>query len=179
MGLLVSDVNSSLSAGKAGVLHGDVLIAIDGETIVAWKQVIAILRKHSASDEVVLTVQRKSKGRLDMPTVLDEVPEVKPCPPGKNKFIRSMSDGLMAGLLVREDRMSLPGVLPDHVMIVDKRTVKPGEPEPAERNVFVEFASEVTGVSVFTRDAKEILTPGRRITLKLEPGAGLLLAVHS
>ena len=179
VGLLVSDVNSSLSAGKASVLHGDVLIAIDGETIVAWKQVIAILRKHSASDEVVLTVQRKSKGRLDMPTVLDEVPEVKPCPPGKNKFIRSMSDGLMAGLLVREDRMNLPGVLPDHVMVVDKRTVKPGEPEPAERNVFVEFASEVTGVSVFTRDAKEILTPGRRITLKLEPGAGLLLAVHS
>jgi len=178
VGLIISDVNTSLSAGRAGVLHGDVLVAIDGETITEWKQVVAMLRRHSAGDKVTLTVQRQSTGRLDIPAVLDPVPEVKPCPPGKDKFIRSMSDDLMAGLLVPEDRMSRPGALPDHVMVVDKRTVKPGEPEPPERDVFIEFAPEAGGVSVLAPDAKETVTPGRSITLKLKPGAGVLVQLH-
>ena len=178
VGLVVSDVNRLLSAGKAGVQHGDVLIALDGKVIVAWKQVIEVLQGRSAGDEVLLTVHRKPKGRVEIRAVLDAVPEVKPLRPGEDKFIRSMSNALMAGLLVPEDKMGLPDARPDYVMVVDKRTVKPGEPEPPERKVFVEFGPEVRSVSVFTSGTAMPPTQGSRVTLRLKPGAGVLLEVH-
>ena len=98
--------------------------------------------------------------------------------PGEGRFIRSMSDELMAGLLLPEDELNLPGAAPDCVMIVDKRTVKVGDPEPGEREVFVQFAPEITSVSVFTPGTTITRTRGRRVSLRLKAGGGLLLKVH-
>jgi len=177
VGLRISDVNRQLSAGKAGVQHGDILIAFDGQTIVSWPQFMELLRGHSAGDKVLLTVHRRPKGRVDMRVVLDAVEEVNPLTPGKDKFIRSMSDHVLAGMLVPEDKMDIPGAGPDSVMVVDKRTVKPGEPEPGEREVYVEFGPEVGSISVFTSGTTKTRTRGCRITLSLKPGAGVLLEV--
>jgi len=98
--------------------------------------------------------------------------------PGEDQFIRSMSGGLMAGLLVREDKIGLPDAQPDYVMVVDKRTVKAGQAEPGEREVAVEFEPEVAGISIVTADMAVTHMKGNRAALRLKPGGGALIAVH-
>jgi len=97
--------------------------------------------------------------------------------PGKDQFVRSMSDGLMAGLLVPEDKIGLPDAQPDYVMVVDKRAVKVGQPEPGERDVVVEFEPGVAGVSVVAADMTVTSMKGNRAVLRLRSGGGVLIAV--
>lgn len=98
--------------------------------------------------------------------------------PGEDQFIRSMSDGLMAGLLVPEDKIGLPDAQPDFVMVVDKRTVKAGQAEPDEREVAVEFEPDVASISVVASGTTITHVEGPRVVLGLKPGGGVLLAVH-
>jgi hypothetical protein len=89
-----------------------------------------------------------------------------------------MSDGLLAGLVVPEDEYF--GEQPDLVMIVDKRTVTPDQPEPEERTVHVTFGSEVETATVYERDGtpdRRRLPASHRLSLALKAGEGVLVGL--
>lgn len=102
--------------------------------------------------------------------------------PGPRRLIEDMSSRLLAGLLAPEERFNAEDCQPDYVMVVDKRTVKQGEPEPRERRVLIKFAPTVRWVTVFEPNADGGST-GKRVDargglrLRLKAGQGVLLQV--
>ncbi|MBM3473417.1 MAG: hypothetical protein FJX75_09130 [Armatimonadetes bacterium] len=99
--------------------------------------------------------------------------------PGPDQLVTGMTDALMVGLLVLEERFSAEDPRPDRLMVVDKRTVKAGDPEPAARLVAVEFSEAVRAVQVFGGPSprEQRLGPDRRLTLSLEAGQGVLVGL--
>jgi hypothetical protein len=91
-----------------------------------------------------------------------------------------MTDALMVGLLVPEEQFSAENPRPDHVMVVDKRTAKPGEPEPPARLVCVQFSDAVRTVQVFdgASPREQRLGPDRRLNLSLCAGQGVLVGLR-
>jgi hypothetical protein len=100
--------------------------------------------------------------------------------PGPGQLVTGMTDALMVGLLVPEEQFSAENPRPDHVMVVDKRTAKPGEPEPPARLVCVQFSDAVRTVQVFDGPSprEQRLGPDHRLTLSLRAGQGVLVGLR-
>ena len=105
-------------------------------------------------------------------------------PPGVDQFVRNMDEALLAGILVVENRFDpdpLKRVVPDYVMVVDKRTGR--IQEPSERATWIALAPEIPVVEILDRDAAghgaiRKIGPGRLVLLKLNAGDGVLLLAN-
>lgn len=60
LGILIGEVTKGGPCDGTGLEPNDVITAIDGEEVTSFKDVYAILEKHSPSDEVTLSVYRSS-----------------------------------------------------------------------------------------------------------------------
>lgn len=70
-GVYVNSVVEGSSAEAAGLKKGDVIVAVDGKEVLSVSELAAVLKKHKAGDEIVITVYR-DENKLELPTVLDE-----------------------------------------------------------------------------------------------------------
>jgi len=99
--------------------------------------------------------------------------------PGPGEFVESMTEGVLAGVLVPEKEFVTRQNKPDCLMVVDKRTVKSNEKEPGPRRIQIRFRPGVERVEemlpnslVRTHD----LAKSREISLApLKAGGGVLL----
>ncbi|HZQ87686.1 MAG TPA: trypsin-like peptidase domain-containing protein [Acidimicrobiales bacterium] len=62
-GAQVTDVAGGTPAAKAGLSNGDVITAIDGQSLQGASDLVAAIRSHKAGDKVQLTVQRNGATR--------------------------------------------------------------------------------------------------------------------
>ncbi|MBV9933742.1 MAG: PDZ domain-containing protein [Actinobacteria bacterium] len=62
-GAQVTDVASGTPAAKAGMSVGDVITAIDGQSVGGASDLVTAIRSHKAGDKVQLTVQRNGASR--------------------------------------------------------------------------------------------------------------------
>jgi len=99
--------------------------------------------------------------------------------PGEGQLVTAMTDSLMVGLLTPEEQLRAANARPDGAMIVDKRTVPLGQPEPAARLVSVEFSEGVRAVTVCgePQPRNVRLGPDHRLTLRLRAGEGVLVGL--
>ena len=67
--VVVEEVNAGSAAEEAGVEAGDVIVAVNGQSIAATADLMAIRRQHAIGDTIVLTVLRDDQ-TLDIPVVL-------------------------------------------------------------------------------------------------------------
>jgi hypothetical protein len=98
--------------------------------------------------------------------------------PGPAQIIASMSEGLMAGLLVPEKQFVGGNHLPDCIMVVDKRTVPEGAEEPDQRTVQIELGLGLKASPLYPWDDGATPAPSGRVELRLKAGQGVLLAVE-
>jgi hypothetical protein len=100
--------------------------------------------------------------------------------PGEGQLVEEMSEGLMVGLLAPEARLAEANPRPDCAVIVDKRTVKPGETEPQPRPAYVQFSGAVKRVVVrgqaWTQAKPKV--PDHRLELTLKAGEGVLVELR-
>lgn len=71
LGAMVYYAPSSLCAGRYGIEEGDIITAIDGETVTCSDELITIKNTYAAGDEVTLTVYRSGE-YLNITLILDE-----------------------------------------------------------------------------------------------------------
>lgn len=71
MGAYVISVQENGAASKAGIKVGDVIIAVDGESITNGEQLNELKNKHKAGDEITLTISRGGED-IDVNVVLQE-----------------------------------------------------------------------------------------------------------
>ena len=71
VGVYVSEVYKDGAADRAGIQKGDVIIAVNGETIKNYEELNAIKNKFKAGDKITLTVTRGEQD-LDIEIVLQE-----------------------------------------------------------------------------------------------------------
>jgi serine protease Do len=62
-GLLVTDVVKQMPADRAGVLDGDVIVAMDGQPIFDAASFASYWQSHGLGSELILTVLRKGVER--------------------------------------------------------------------------------------------------------------------
>lgn len=104
--------------------------------------------------------------------------------PGPGQLIEQMSDALLAGVLAPEKRLKVGRDDPDYVLVVDKRTVRPDEEEPAVRAVHIKFGTGVRAVTILgpetSREAPPERLPAdsRTLRLRMAAGEGVLLKVN-
>ena len=92
--------------------------------------------------------------------------------PGEGQIIERMSDALLAGVLVPEDRFDAGDLTPDTIIVVDKRTVTPDQDEPGPRRVYVKFSDDITAITVSTAHEtyEKTLPASGRLSLTLKAG---------
>ncbi len=72
-GIYIQAVAEGSAADKAGLAEGDMITAFDGTPVASTTQLKALLKQHSAGDEVVLTIYHsKTQKTEDVALVLDE-----------------------------------------------------------------------------------------------------------
>ena len=74
-GVYVSETVQGSGAKDAGLLSGDIIVAIDGEEVLTMTELQSILLEHNAGDEVVLQVMRNTEGEyvsMDVNVVLTD-----------------------------------------------------------------------------------------------------------
>ncbi len=71
MGAYVISVQENGAASKAGIKVGDVIIAVDGESITNGDQLNELKNKHKAGDEITITISRGGED-IDVKVVLQE-----------------------------------------------------------------------------------------------------------
>jgi len=97
--------------------------------------------------------------------------------PGPGQLVEAMSPGLMVGTLVPEaDFAAGPGGA-RYLMIVDRRTVRPGEDEPGWRRASLTLDAAITGATVLgAKSTKNVnLVSGHRVFVDLRAGDGVLV----
>lgn len=67
--MAVVEVNAGSSAEEAGVLAGDVILAVNGQTIADTADLMAVRRGCAIGDTMTLTILRDGE-TLDIPVVL-------------------------------------------------------------------------------------------------------------
>ena len=97
--------------------------------------------------------------------------------PAEGRLVQSMSRGLLAGVLVREPEFFRGEAAARYLMVVDKRTVPYGEPEPGPRRVWVQLGPSVEQVTVITPQGPERreLSASGAFSLELRAGEGRLV----
>ncbi len=70
-GVRVQQVMPGSAAERAGILTGDVIVALDGEAVADLRSYSALLKAHAPGDEVTVVVLRDG-GRLEFPVTLGE-----------------------------------------------------------------------------------------------------------
>lgn len=71
IGAFVREVSEGGAADEAGIRYGDIIIAIDGETITTADEVAAIRNSFDVGDEVIFTIYRDSE-EIELTVVLQE-----------------------------------------------------------------------------------------------------------
>lgn len=77
VGVYVSEVYENGAAAEAGVQKGDVIIAINGETIKTYNELNAIKNKFSAGDQIKLTVTRNDQDLELTLTLKEKTPDMQ------------------------------------------------------------------------------------------------------
>ncbi|HEX2221726.1 MAG TPA: trypsin-like peptidase domain-containing protein [Candidatus Limnocylindria bacterium] len=72
-GALVLDVVPGAPADEAGLIPGDVIVALDGEAVETVEAFLAAMRRHSPGDTVALTVSRQGES-IEVQAQLGELP---------------------------------------------------------------------------------------------------------
>lgn len=83
VGVYVTAVNEGSAAEKAGLKEGDVIIAIDGETVTTAAELTAKKNLHSAGEKVKLTFIRSGEEKT-VKLTLDEAESLRPLAPRDN-----------------------------------------------------------------------------------------------
>jgi len=73
-GILVRDVGLGTPASKAGILRGDVLLEINGTPLLAFEQLVDVVRASEPGDSIAFKLRRDS-ATLDVEMVLETWPE--------------------------------------------------------------------------------------------------------
>jgi hypothetical protein len=96
---------------------------------------------------------------------------------GKGQGVERMTDGLLAGVLIEEKAFRAGETRPTHIVVVDERTVPPGQAEPPVREVRVKLGIAAPAARVLTETGDEVrsLTPGGRVVLELPAGGAALI----
>ena len=94
--------------------------------------------------------------------------------PDQEALLAELSEGIMAGVLVPEERLKAKDPEAESIVVVDKRTVKPGEDEPPIRKVFVSLPRK-RAVTVLTEKGQR-KEKTKRVELMLKAGGGALLS---
>ena len=78
VGAYVNSVAEGSCAEKAGLLAGDIVTGVDGTPITTYEELVNAKNKHSAGEEMVLTVWRSGE-ELTLTIILDEyIPSAQP-----------------------------------------------------------------------------------------------------
>jgi S1-C subfamily serine protease len=72
-GAVVDSVQEGTGAAEAGMRPGDIIVAVDGETLATMSELVAEVRRRAPGDELTLTVIREGE-QLDVEVVLGERP---------------------------------------------------------------------------------------------------------
>lgn len=72
LGIYVSTVNDGSAAERAGICEGDIITAVDGDTVTTVEELNAKKNQHKAGDTITLTVYRNGSS-VDCTATLDEI----------------------------------------------------------------------------------------------------------
>ena len=72
-GVVVVDVGADTPAGRAGIEPGDVIVAIDDETIETVEDFLGAMSRHAPGDRVSITVVR-GQDEVELEAVLADLP---------------------------------------------------------------------------------------------------------
>jgi S1-C subfamily serine protease len=70
-GVLVDTVNADGSCGRAGILTGDIIIALDGKKVETFEKLVELKHDYNPGDEAVVRVYRDGE-ELDFKIIFDE-----------------------------------------------------------------------------------------------------------
>ncbi|MHC4984088.1 MAG: PA14 domain-containing protein [Planctomycetota bacterium] len=118
--------------------------------------------------------------RPDAPAKLRARPPKGALIPGEGKLIEKMDEGVLAGVLVKEEDFKSGAKMPHYVMLIDARTA-PLQYEKAlqERTLKVTFGPQVKAVEIFGAKGEPATTRcGREVSLKLRGGDGRLIMLE-
>ena len=73
-GAYVNQVNEGSAAEKAGLQQGDIILALDGQSVSGAGELTSMVRQYHAGDSAVITVNRDGE-EIDLDVVFDEKPQ--------------------------------------------------------------------------------------------------------
>ncbi len=107
----------------------------------------------------------------------DDAPQGTP-PLAEDRIVENMDSELLAGVLMGQDDFAAGKSTPAYVLVVDKRTVQAGQPDPPARKVSVSFGPQVRKVTILGDKARTGSVNGNLATLNLIGGDGVLLRLE-
>lgn len=103
-GILVKDVGLGTPAAEAGILRGDILTAVNGETLSSFEQLVTVVKASSPGDEIAFDLRRHNED-ISAVMVLGEWPEH--WKPGKPGFANLPGAGITIATLTEDVRKQL------------------------------------------------------------------------
>ncbi|MCE5279155.1 MAG: hypothetical protein ABFD92_08680 [Planctomycetaceae bacterium] len=107
----------------------------------------------------------------------DDAPEGSPAL-AEDRIVESMDENLLAGVLMGEEDFAAGKSTPAYLLVVDKRTVQDGQPDPPARTASVSLGPQVRKATILGNKARTGSVNGNLVTLTLIGGDGVLLRLE-